>query len=92
MAVTTELVVARHGEAACNVAGIVGGDHGCTGLTPQGRQQVERLAARLAREHAERPFHVVYTTLRRRVQETAEIVSRALDLPTVIETDLRGLD
>src|SRR5262249_5145204 len=61
-------------------------------LTPQGSEQVERLAARLARKHAERPFHVVYTTPRRRVQETAEIVSRALDLPAVVETDLRGPD
>lgn len=92
MTVTTELVLARHGEAACNVAGIVGGDHGCTGLTSQGRRQVERLAARLTRDHAERPFDAVYTTPRRRVQETAEIVSRALDLPAVVEADLRGPD
>jgi 2,3-bisphosphoglycerate-dependent phosphoglycerate mutase len=92
MAVTTELVLARHGEAACNVAGIVGGDHGCTGLTPRGRRQVERLAVRLTREHADRPFDVVYTTPRRRVQETAEIVTRSLGLPPVVENDLRGLD
>lgn len=92
MAITTELVVARHGEAVCNVAGIVGGDRGCTGLTPQGRHQVECLAGRLTREHAERPFDAVYTTPRRRVQETAEIVSRALELPPVVEPNLRGLD
>ena len=92
MAVTTELLLARHGEAACNVAGIVGGDQGCTGLTPLGRQQVERLAARLTREHADRPFDVVYTTPRRRVQETAEIVTQALGMPAVVESDLRGLD
>lgn len=92
MTVTTELVLARHGEAACNVAGIVGGDHGCTGLTPQGRRQVERLAARLTREHADHPFDVVYTTPRRRVQETAEIVTRTLGLPVVVEADLRGPD
>jgi 2,3-bisphosphoglycerate-dependent phosphoglycerate mutase len=92
MAITTELVLARHGEAACNVAGIVGGDHGCTGLTPRGRWQVERLAARLTREHTERPFHVVYTTPRRRVHETAEVITRKLGLPAVVETDLRGPD
>jgi probable phosphoglycerate mutase len=92
MAVTTELVLARHGEAACNTAGIVGGDHGCTGLTPQGRRQVERLAARLAREHADRPFAVIYTTPRRRVQETAQIVTQTLGLPAITEANLRGPD
>jgi probable phosphoglycerate mutase len=92
MTVTTELLLARHGEAACNLAGIVGGDRGCTGLTPQGRQQVNHLAARLAREHAQRPFDVVYTTPRRRVRETAEIVTQALRLPATIEADLRGPD
>jgi probable phosphoglycerate mutase len=76
----------------CNVAGIVGGDLGCTGLTPQGHRQVERLAARLTREHAERPFDAIYITPRRRVQETTEIVSRALGLPAVVESDLRGPD
>ena len=92
MAVTTELLLARHGEAACNVAGIVGGDRGCTGLTPVGRRQVERLAARLAREHADRHIDVVYTTPRRRVRETAEIVTRALGVAARLEPDLRGPD
>jgi 2,3-bisphosphoglycerate-dependent phosphoglycerate mutase len=92
VAATTELLLARHGEAACNVAGIVGGDQGCTGLTPLGRQQVERLAARLTREHVDHAFDVVYSTPRRRVQETAEIVTQALGMPAVVEGDLRGLD
>lgn len=92
MAVTTELLLTRHGEAACNVVGTVGGNQGCTGLTPLGRQQVEHLAARLTRIHIDRPFDVVYTTLRRRVQETAEIVTRTLGLPAVVVADLRGPD
>lgn len=92
MAVTTELLLARHGEAACNVAGIVGGDSGCTGLTPQGRQQVEHLAQRLIREHADRPFEVVYATPRRRVRETADIITQALGLSATIEAHLRGPD
>nr|WP_237439700.1 histidine phosphatase family protein [Amycolatopsis rubida] len=83
-------MLARHGEAACNVEGIVGGDRGCTGLTPLGRAQAERLAARLAREHAEHPFDVVYTTPRRRVLETAEIVTRALGVSPVVEAELAG--
>ena len=35
----TRLVLVRHGEAECNVAGIVGGPQGCTGLTDLGRVQ-----------------------------------------------------
>lgn len=92
MAVTTELLLVRHGEAACNVAGIVGGEHGCTGLTPRGRQQVEQLAARLVAEHVDRPFDVVYATPRRRVRETAEIITQELRLPATVEADLRGPD
>ncbi|MEO3746129.1 histidine phosphatase family protein [Plantactinospora sp. B5E13] len=92
MAPTTELVIARHGEAACNVTGIVGGEHGCTGLTDRGRHQVSRLAARLAAEHDDRPYAVFYSTPRRRVVETAEIITEALRLPTTVEPDLRGPD
>jgi probable phosphoglycerate mutase len=92
MAVTTELLLARHGEATCNVAKIAGGDYGCTGLTARGRQQVEHLARRLIREHADWPFKIVYTTPRRRVRETAEIVTHALGLPAIVEAGLRGPD
>lgn len=92
MAVTTELLLARHGEAACNATGIVGGEKGCTGLTPRGRHQVQRLAARLANEHQTRPFDAFYTTPRRRVHETAQIITTALSLPPVVVDELRGLD
>ncbi|MGN9764279.1 histidine phosphatase family protein [Micromonospora sp. SD12] len=92
MAPTTELVIARHGEAACNVAGIVGGEHGCTGLTDLGRHQAEQLAARLAAEHAHRPYAAFYATPRLRVAQTAEIITRALRLPATIDPDLRGPD
>lgn len=92
MTVTAELLLARHGQAACNAAGIVGGERGCTGLTPLGRQQVERLAARLASEHQTRPFDAFYTTPRRRVRETAEIITAALSLTSVAVDELRGPD
>jgi len=55
MAITTDLLVARHGEATCNTTGIVGGERGCTGLTDHGRQQAHQLAARLGTEHASPP-------------------------------------
>lgn len=92
MAPTTELVVARHGEAACNVAGIVGGNRSCTGLTDLGRSQVERLAARLADEHEERPYTAFYATPRRRVIQTADIIAQALCVPITIDPELRGPD
>ncbi|MEE6309555.1 histidine phosphatase family protein [Plantactinospora veratri] len=88
----TELVIARHGEAACNVTGIVGGEHGCTGLTDRGRHQVTRLAARLAVEHTARPYAVFYSTPRLRVVQTAEIIRQALQLPPAVEPELRGPD
>jgi probable phosphoglycerate mutase len=34
--IITEPVIARHGEAECNVSGIAGGPIGCTGLTEAG--------------------------------------------------------
>ncbi len=92
MAITTELVLARHGEAICNTTGTVGGEHGCTGLSPRGRQQAAQLASRLAAEHQQRPFDAWYATPRRRVHETAEIIGTKLSLPVTITNDLRGPD
>lgn len=87
MAVITTLILARHGEAHCNVAGIVGGDRACTGLTGRGRHQVELLAGRL---HAEEPCHVLYATTRRRARESAEVLSGKLGLPVHVEPGLTG--
>jgi probable phosphoglycerate mutase len=65
---------------------------GCTGLTDRGRHQVTRLAARLAAEHAARPYGVFYTTPRLRVVQTAEIITQALRLAPTVEPELRGPD
>jgi len=92
MAITTELVVTRHGQAVCNTLGVIGGERGCTGLTPLGRDQVARLAHRLAAEHAKRPFDALYGTPRRRVRESTEIIARALALTATEDPELRGLD
>lgn len=92
MRVETELVLARHGEAACNVAGILGGPRSCTGLTDRGRAQVARLAVRLAAEHATRPFVGLYASPRLRVAETAEILGETIGLPVTVEPELRGPD
>jgi probable phosphoglycerate mutase len=87
MAVITALTLTRHGEAHCNVAGVAGGDRACTGLTDRGRQQVELLARRL---RAEEPHDVLYTTSRRRTQESAGILSDNLGLPVHVEPNLTG--
>ncbi|OLT46097.1 hypothetical protein BJF85_18120 [Saccharomonospora sp. CUA-673] len=92
MPVTTELILARHGEAHCNVAGIVGGEATCTGLTDQGHAQVRRLATRLKQEHATAPITALYTSPRRRTVETAAHLADQLNLETRVEPALRGHD
>jgi 2,3-bisphosphoglycerate-dependent phosphoglycerate mutase len=92
MAITTELVLARHGEANCNVTGIVGGEHGCTGLSATGREQVHRLATRFSAEHRARPFDAFYATPRRRVLDTATIIGTELGIAATIVENLRGPD
>lgn len=86
----TDLLLVRHGEAHCNLAGIAGGDVGCTGLTERGRDQARRLGQRLGGFHAGRPFDALYTAPRQRVRETAELVVRHLDLPVTVEPMLSG--
>jgi 2,3-bisphosphoglycerate-dependent phosphoglycerate mutase len=92
VAITTELVLARHGEANNNAAGIVGGERGCTGLSQRGQQQAEKLATRLAQEQSVRPFDVAYGTPRRRVRETIDIIGAKLSVPFTILDQLRGPD
>ncbi|MFE6287837.1 histidine phosphatase family protein [Streptomyces sp. NPDC057877] len=88
--ITTELVFVRHGEAQCNVNGLVGGPRTCTGLTNRGYAQVERVAHRLAAEHRDRPFDTLYTEPRIRLRQTAEIISQALQLPISTDDRLDG--
>jgi 2,3-bisphosphoglycerate-dependent phosphoglycerate mutase len=92
MVMTSELVIVRHGEAACNAAGVAGGERGCTGLTERGRHQARSLAERLAAEHAQRPFDTFHTTPRLRARQTADEISARLGLPPTVEVDLRGPD
>jgi probable phosphoglycerate mutase len=92
VAITTELVLVRHGEANNNAAGVVGGERGCTGLTQRGRHQAEMLAARLAHEHTVRAFNAAYGTPRRRVRDTIDIIGTELPVPFTILDQLRGPD
>lgn len=72
MALITELILVWHGEAHCNVMGLVGGPRTCIGLTDAGRDRVARLATRLGVAHAGgQPIDTLYITANRRIAETA---------------------
>lgn len=92
MPVTTELLLARHGEAHCNVTGQVGGETTCTGLTDPGREQVRQLARSLRDDQSGTPITALYTSPRRRTRDTAAVLGEALSLQPRFEPGLRGLD
>ncbi len=71
---STRIVLVRHGEAVCNVNGIVGGQLGCTGLTDLGRRQVNALAERLSRTCEIEGARVLYASTLARAVETAQII------------------
>lgn len=76
---STRVVLVRHGEAVCNVAGVVGGRRGCTGLTAAGADQVRRLAGRLGRTGELAGVDALYASPLRRAVESAELLAPALD-------------
>ena len=81
----TRLVLVRHGEAHCNVAGIVGGPRGCTGLTDLGRDQAVALAQRLERTGEFADAVAGYSSVLARAKETAAIVTRSIPRLSVSE-------
>jgi len=85
----TELVLIRHGESVPNVTPIIGGMRGDAGLTDRGRDQAQLLEKRL-REEQLRADRLYASTLPRAL-ETAEYVSRALDLPVQPDDELHEL-
>jgi Histidine phosphatase superfamily (branch 1) len=88
----TQLILARHGQAHCNVRGIIGSPRGYTGLTDHGHHQAHQLADRLRTDHAQTPITTAYTTPLRRARETADIIGHHLDLPVTTVADLREPD
>lgn len=88
--ITTELVLVRHGQAQCNVDGVVGGPRTCTGLTDLGRAQIRAAAERLAIEHSVAPFTALYAGPRPRLRETADILGAALGLTPRVTAGLDG--
>ena len=85
---TTEILLVRHGESAAFVDGEqfpeVDGQAD-TELHPNGREQAERIAERLAAED----IRAIYVTSLRRTVETAAPLARRLGLEPIVEPDLR---
>lgn len=75
------LVLVRHGDAFAGFSGVIGGERGCTGLTPLGRLQAEALRDRLATSDRVRADVLVASTLPRAI-ETAEIIAPGLGIET----------
>jgi probable phosphoglycerate mutase len=84
----TELLLVRHGESAPAVEGVefplVDG-HGDPPLSEEGREQAERLGARLAHEHID----AIYVTTLQRTAQTAAPLAAALGIEPLVEADLR---
>jgi 2,3-bisphosphoglycerate-dependent phosphoglycerate mutase len=95
---STRIVLVRHGESRCNALGIVGGQRGCTGLTPQGADEVGVLAERLVATGELAGTAALYSSTLARAIETAEILRPALErdrpgaLPIIVEPALREID
>ena len=79
----TRVVLIRHGEATCNVEGVVGGPRGCTGLSPAGRLQAEALRERLERTGELAGADAVYTSILARARATAAIAAPGFGGATV---------
>jgi probable phosphoglycerate mutase len=73
----TRLIFVRHGESNTTVARRIGGHRTCSGLSPLGRQQAERLRRRW-QEAPEFTADVLLSSHFQRAQETAEIIAPAL--------------
>jgi probable phosphoglycerate mutase len=74
----TRVVLIRHGEATCNITGVVGGHAGCTGLSPLGRTQAHALRTRLLETGELAGAGALYASVLARALETAAIVSPAI--------------
>jgi probable phosphoglycerate mutase len=76
-----QLLLVRHGDAYAGFHGVIGGHHGCRGLTPLGRQQAEALRDHLVDTARVRADVLVASELPRAI-ETASIIAPALGLST----------
>jgi probable phosphoglycerate mutase len=92
MTVVIEMTFVCHGEAHCDLAGLMCGIETCRGLTPRGHEQVSALAGHLNRhQRSSAPFVALYSAPIRCVEESADVLSRALGLPSQTDSGLCGL-
>jgi probable phosphoglycerate mutase len=85
------VVLVRHGQAVCNVEGVVGGPKGCHGLSELGRRQVSALAEILTASGELRRAEALYASVLPRAIETAELLRPSIGpvglLPRILEQD-----
>ncbi|HET7618348.1 MAG TPA: histidine phosphatase family protein [Vicinamibacterales bacterium] len=84
---TTRVFLVRHGASAASREDAFAGATDVD-LSDEGRQQAERLGARLARE----PLAAVYASPMRRTRETAAIIARPHGLEPMTRDALREID
>jgi probable phosphoglycerate mutase len=80
------LILVRHGDAHAGFHGVIGGRHGCPGLTDLGRRQAEALRDYLAATEWIQPEVVVSSTLPRAI-ETAQIIGPGVGLQIASQHD-----
>jgi broad specificity phosphatase PhoE len=78
MTASARVVLIRHGESACNVAGVVGGHAGCTGLSLEGKAQSGILSERLRSTGELKGATALYSSVLPRAVETAEAIASAV--------------
>lgn len=83
----TRVVLIRHGESNTTVERVLGGPRTCSGLSPLGRRQAERLRDRIAEAGELADATVLYSSEYPRAIETAEILAPAFALD--VRTDVR---
>jgi probable phosphoglycerate mutase len=86
----TDLLVVRHGESAparADAPAPTVDGHSDPELAPEGREQAERLADRLAHEHID----AIYVTTLRRTAQTAAPLAARLGLDPRVEPGLRAV-
>ncbi|MGC4771785.1 histidine phosphatase family protein [Micromonospora sp. DT44] len=84
----TRLIFVRHGESVHQVDGIVGGPHGCRGLTSLGYDQADRLAKRLVDDYTVEGPVAVYSSVLRRAVETAQPIAAAFGVRPLADCGL----
>jgi broad specificity phosphatase PhoE len=85
------MVLVRHGDSLHKADGVIGGPHGCGGLTPLGHEQARALASVLAGRADRDEWDgsvAVYSSTRRRAVQTADVVGAAFGVEPVQDCGL----